>query len=69
MHPEWQGEAILTPFLGKKCMVGIVIDTWKSQMFFRINLITKMYQKRSFSSGGLLKPPLPLVGLRLALTN
>ena len=34
----------------------------KSQNFLKINWITKMYQKRNFSPGDLLKP-LPLVGL------
>ena len=47
----------------QKSMEGIVIDIWEKSNFFRINWITKMYQKRNFSSGGAFKAPLPHVGL------
>ena len=49
-------------------MGGIVIAKFLVK-FFRVNWITKMYQKRNFSSGRAESaPPLPLVGLSMYVT-
>ena len=47
-------------------MGGIVIDIWEKSNFFRAIWITKRCQKRNFCSGGALKAPPLMVGLRIS---